>query len=240
MSRYTTGEMAKLCNVSVRTVQYYDTRGLLIPSELSEGGRRLYSDDDLNKLKIICFLRGIGLSIDDIGKFFAESNSKEVIALLLSQQESLLQTEIAEREQKLHTLIEIKNALKDCTSISPQTIGDIAFIMEQKQKLHRLRGFMISVGIVADVIEVGTLIWWIKTGIWWPFAVGMIFAVLISYATVKIAYDRLVYICPDCHEVFQPRFKSFFFAAHTLNTRKLTCPKCNHTSYCVETCKTEK
>ena len=41
MSKYTTGELAKLCGVTVRTVQYYDTRGILIPSDLSEGGRRL-------------------------------------------------------------------------------------------------------------------------------------------------------------------------------------------------------
>ena len=47
MSKYTTGELAKLCGVTVRTVQYYDSRGILIPSELSEGGRRLYSEDDL-------------------------------------------------------------------------------------------------------------------------------------------------------------------------------------------------
>ena len=60
MSKYTTGELAKLCGVSVRTVQYYDTRGILVPSELSEGGRRLYSEDDLKLMKIICFLREAG------------------------------------------------------------------------------------------------------------------------------------------------------------------------------------
>ena len=31
MSKYTTGEIAKLCGVSVRTVQYYDERGILTP-----------------------------------------------------------------------------------------------------------------------------------------------------------------------------------------------------------------
>ena len=41
---YTTGELAKHCGVSVRTVQYYDGRGILVPSELSEGGRRLYTE----------------------------------------------------------------------------------------------------------------------------------------------------------------------------------------------------
>lgn len=32
MSKYTTGEIAKLCGVTVRTVQYYDKRGILNPS----------------------------------------------------------------------------------------------------------------------------------------------------------------------------------------------------------------
>ena len=29
MQKYTTGEVAKLCGVSVRTVQYYDNRGIV-------------------------------------------------------------------------------------------------------------------------------------------------------------------------------------------------------------------
>lgn len=39
MSLYTTGELAKKCNVSVRTIQYYDERGILVPTDLTEGGR---------------------------------------------------------------------------------------------------------------------------------------------------------------------------------------------------------
>ena len=87
MSKYTTGELAKLCGVTVRTVQYYDTRGILSPSELSEGGRRLYTDDDLRQLRIICFLRDMGLPIDAIGQLLAEEEPGRVIQLLLEQQE---------------------------------------------------------------------------------------------------------------------------------------------------------
>ena len=50
MLKYTTGELAKLCNVSVRTVQFYDTKNLLKPSEISEGGRRLYTEADVKNL----------------------------------------------------------------------------------------------------------------------------------------------------------------------------------------------
>lgn len=56
MSRsYTTGDLAKLAGVSVRTVQYYDKRGILSPSDLTEGGRRIYVDSDLEQLRMICF-----------------------------------------------------------------------------------------------------------------------------------------------------------------------------------------
>ena len=75
---YTTGEVAKLCGVSVRTVQYYDTRNILIPSELSEGGRRLYSEEDVKRMKIICFLREAGISINNIEELLSEEASEKV------------------------------------------------------------------------------------------------------------------------------------------------------------------
>ena len=40
----TVGEVAKKMNVTVRTLQHYDGEGLLPPSSVSEGGRRLYTD----------------------------------------------------------------------------------------------------------------------------------------------------------------------------------------------------
>ena len=79
MSKYTTGEIAKLCGVTVRTVQYYDTRGILVPSELTEGGRRLYSEGDVKRLKIICFLRELGLPIDQVRQLLTEEDPGSVI-----------------------------------------------------------------------------------------------------------------------------------------------------------------
>ena len=106
MSKYTTGELAKLCGVTVRTVQYYDTRGILIPSELSEGGRRLYSEENLKRMKIICFLRELDLSIDAISQILKEEYPEKVISLLIEQQE------------KLEKLRDLKNGLKGKTNLS--------------------------------------------------------------------------------------------------------------------------
>ena len=61
MSTFSTGELAKAAEVSVRTVQYYDQRGILTPSKVTEGGRRIYHESDLERLKVICFLRDLDL-----------------------------------------------------------------------------------------------------------------------------------------------------------------------------------
>lgn len=45
----TAGAVAKKMSVTVRTLQHYDKEGLLSPSAMSEGGRRLYTDKDIIK-----------------------------------------------------------------------------------------------------------------------------------------------------------------------------------------------
>lgn len=235
MSKYTTGEIAKLCGVSVRTVQYYDTRGILVPSELSEGGRRLYSEDDLKKMKTICFLREVGLPIKSIGELLCEENPGSVISILLDQQERVLREELDERQNKLDMLEQIKRELKEIKHFSVVSIGDIAYMMTNKKKLWKLRWFIVAIGIVMEIIEVATAILWWKTGIWWPFAVGMCVVVALGVWISAYYFKRVAYICPKCHEVFKPKFKEAFFAYHTPKTRRLTCPKCGHKGHCVET-----
>ena len=112
MSKYTTGELAKLCDVTVRTVQYYDSRGILIPSELSEGGRRLYSENDLKRMQIICFLRDLDLRIDTISQILNEKHPEKVISLLIEQQEDELSNEISDKQEKLEKLRVLKNEIK--------------------------------------------------------------------------------------------------------------------------------
>ena len=138
MSKYTTGEIAKLCGVSVRTVQYYDERSILVPSELSEGGRRLYSEDDLRRMKIICFLREAGLSINSISALFAEQRPQSIISILLEQQEQVLLRELSERQEKLELIEGIKRELKELENFSFESIGDIAHVMKQKNKYSKI------------------------------------------------------------------------------------------------------
>lgn len=235
MSKYTTGEMAKLAGVSVRTVQYYDNRGILSPSELSEGGRRLYTEEDLRRLKVICFLRGVDLSINAIAQLLAEENPENVISILLQQQEEALREELREREEKLQILESLKQELKSVEHFSVESIGDIAYRMEHKKKLRRVHAVMLAVGIPLELIEIATLLLWIFRGIWWPFALGLAVEIAGAVFITRYYFSRVAYICPECHEVFRPKFREAFWANHTPHTRRLTCPHCGHKGFCVET-----
>ena len=235
MSHYTTGELAKQCGITVRTVQFYDQRGILVPSALTEGGRRLYSEDDLKKMKIVCFLRDTGLSLDTIGKLLAEEDPGSVIAVLLEQQEQVLQEEIGERREKLDRLAELRSGLKTVPSFSIESIGDIATVMEGRKKMSAMHRNMILTGIPLSLLQLASLYLWIFRGIWWPFVLWFVAAVPYGVLWSRYYYRHVDYICPQCHEVFRPSFKEAFFANHTPKTRKLTCVKCGHHGFCVET-----
>ena len=234
MSKYTTGEIAKICGVTVRTVQYYDARGILIPGDLTEGGRRLYSDDDLKKMKIICFLRELDLPIDSISQILREEHPENLISLLIEQQESVLKEDISDKQNKLIKLQELKNGLQSSRAISFESIGDIATIMENRKKLNKFHWSLILFGLPVSILQWGSIILWIVKGIWWPFLVWVFVAIPFSIWISKYYFKNVKYICPECHEVFKPNMKEAFWARHTPTTRKLTCTSCGYKGFCVE------
>ncbi len=235
MSKYTTGEMAKLCGISVRTVQYYDTRGILMPSELSDGGRRIYSENDLRRMKIICFLRDLDLPIDSIKKLLAEEHPEEVISLLLDSQEKLLRSESDELLGKIEKIGELRRSLRIIDGFSLDSLGDIAYMIQNKKKLRKMRIWMLTVGAVMDILEVVTVSLWIAKGWWLPFVLMLPVIVALGIVISYVYYGHTSYICPQCHTVFRPHLKDSFWARHTPNTRRLKCPNCSHHGFCVET-----
>ena len=234
MSKYTTGEIAKLCGVSVRTVQYYDDRGILVPSELSEGGRRLYTDSDLKRMHIICFLREAGLSINSISALFAEEKPENIISILIEQHQQSLQKDLTDVQKKLDIINGIKRELKSIDTFSVESIGDIAHIMKQKDKLKKLHLKMLLLSIPVDILQIVSIVLWITSGLWWLFVIWTCAAIPFGIFISKYYFDHIAYICPECHKIFKPKLKEAFFAYHTPRMRRLTCPDCSFKGLCVE------
>ncbi len=101
MNYYTTGQFAKLANVSQRTIRYYDKIGLLKPSCILENGYRQYSEKDFIRLQKIITLRNLDFSIEDI---FSMMSSEETLKDSLYLQSSLVQA-------KINNLQNLKEAL---------------------------------------------------------------------------------------------------------------------------------
>lgn len=235
MSKYTTGEVAKLCDVTVRTVQYYDQRGLLIPSELSEGGRRLYSEQDVMKMKIITFLRELDFPIDCIADLFKKESPEKVIDMLLDNQAKQLQDEIAAQKEKLNRLNELKSGLNTVKDFSVESIGDIVYIMNKRKELRKKRAVLIGVGLPLEIAEWGTFIYALMAHNWWPFIGTILVAIPVCVWLVLFYTKACAYICPKCHNIFQPSTRESIWTRHTPNTRLLTCPACGYHNFCIET-----
>ena len=100
----TVGEVAKKMDITVRTLQYYDREGLLSPSSMSEGGRRLYTDKDIVKLHQILSLKHLGFSLDDIKNRLIPLDTPDEIADVLTEKAAAIKLKIDSLSESLREL----------------------------------------------------------------------------------------------------------------------------------------
>jgi DNA-binding transcriptional MerR regulator len=64
------GDFARRAGVSVRAIRYYEELGLIRPESHSNGGFRLYGHENVKRIRVINFLKELGLSLTDIRQIF--------------------------------------------------------------------------------------------------------------------------------------------------------------------------
>lgn len=94
----TTGEFAKLCNVSKHTLFHYNDIGIFVPQRIDENGYRYYHVLQYDTFCTITQLRTIGMSLSEIKTYLECRSPKRLIALFL-QQESLIDMQIKQLQQ---------------------------------------------------------------------------------------------------------------------------------------------
>jgi DNA-binding transcriptional MerR regulator len=100
------GEFSQLMQVSVKTLRYYEQRGLLSPDEVDEWtGYRYYSIDQMQQLKDIRDLQRLGFSLDEIKDLFDDGSHTPSICQITEK--------IRETEAQLKLLIARRNQLLD-------------------------------------------------------------------------------------------------------------------------------
>lgn len=230
----TTGELAQMCGVTVRTVQHYDNKGLLAPSGYSEGGRRLYSEDDAERLRFILMLKSLGLGLAQIRGVLESPNRETILLTLLAEQAKCLEEEVRERQGQLLAIESLRADIELFGRIKTMTSSDMETRMRDKRAWRAWAAIMVVLGILMDVAWIGTLVLGILTGTWWPFPVALVF-VAVAGLWMVFRYDaHVTYICPACGADFRPKIGAFFTARHTPKTRLLTCPCCGAKDWCIE------
>jgi len=118
---YSIGELAKQFDVSLRTLRFYESRGLLSPSR--QGQRRRYGREDVDRLTVILKAKKLGFTLSDIREMIAADGEASRHALKLSREKCLEQIAVFERK-----LAETEEALAELrwiyTSLSVRMAGD--------------------------------------------------------------------------------------------------------------------
>jgi DNA-binding transcriptional MerR regulator len=60
------GEVADRIGLSLRPIRYYEEVGLVTPSGRTQGGFRLYTDDDIERLRLIKQMKPLDFSLEDM------------------------------------------------------------------------------------------------------------------------------------------------------------------------------
>ena len=93
------GQLAKLANVSIDTIRFYEKAGLLAPHVRRPSGFREYSELDLKQLRFIRRGRSLGFSLEELGQLLALERAEGIGSAVLADKLSIVDRKIEELQR---------------------------------------------------------------------------------------------------------------------------------------------
>lgn len=110
---YSSGEFAKMAQVSIRTIRFYDKQNILKPSYVTPAGARFYTDSDFVKLQQILLLKYLGFSLDDIKGMTIDDMDYHFLKNSLTMQKKLVADRIEQMQLVENAIDNTISALED-------------------------------------------------------------------------------------------------------------------------------
>ena len=137
---YKIGDVSKLCNISIKTLRYYEEMGLIKPVEVDKyTGYRYYNEQNIEKIYQIQFLKDLGLSLKDIREFKDKSFEDELENIRRQIKD------LKNKEKLVISLINLKGEKKMKPFINDeQAIGKWKYVGSALSKENFLNGDMVK------------------------------------------------------------------------------------------------
>ena len=107
--RLSVGDLARLAEVSPRTIRYYEEIGLLKTAKRFAGGRRAFDGDALERLRFIGRLKRLGLALDEIRHLNDVFDARHSTGAMLEVLEALLGTHLETIGERLRELSQLRD-----------------------------------------------------------------------------------------------------------------------------------
>src|SRR5437899_9647082 len=112
VGRYRIGDVAAKVGLTERTIRYYEERGLLDSVKRLEGGQRVYTDDDLRRLKFITKLKVLGLSLAEMQELETLYRRHRTNAKVLPRLIELLDAHLATTGERINELAGLRDEIR--------------------------------------------------------------------------------------------------------------------------------
>lgn len=101
----TIGQLAKAAGVPTSTVRYYERAGLLRPAARTAGNYRLFSEDDLERLRFIRAAGATGFQLEDVAKLLRPAPCGQV--------QELIEKRLAQVAERMKELRRVQRVLRE-------------------------------------------------------------------------------------------------------------------------------
>jgi MerR family transcriptional activator of bmr gene len=129
---YSIGQAAKICNISIQSIRFYDKIGLVIPSHTDKSsGYRYYSNFDLLNIKIVQDMKALKFSLEEIKVTLKKGSLDSLVEKLESKRKHAI-AEIQQLERIVESIGQRTNQISYLQELGKE-LQDLDVLVELKQ-----------------------------------------------------------------------------------------------------------